>query len=149
MKNLKWSAIALAAALASVPGAGVANEWLVSEGAAAKGGASSFTVGFAGNGVVTDAMIDLAYNASAFDVKVSALSGAYCSVHPKGGIVRVISPESNEALSAKTAAYCQIDLVSKDGASVGGSPLSVIASECAFGAGKSVACDNSGAALAR
>lgn len=121
-----------------------ASEWVVSDAIQGKGGASVFNVGFAGDGSVMDAMLDLNYDASAFTAKVEAVNGASCTIHPKGGVVRVITPIADQPLATKVMALCNVTLLASGGAK-GQAALTVGSAECARGAGKSASCDLSSA----
>lgn len=133
----------IASALVSAPA--LANEWVVSDAVQAKGGAAVFNVGFAGDGEVMDAQIDLNYDGATFSAKVQALNGASCSVHPKGGVVRVLTPESNQALGKGLMALCNVTLLANDNMAKASAGLTVGASECSRGLGKNSACDLSSA----
>jgi hypothetical protein len=143
---MSFKKICLAAFVASamVGSFASANEWVVSDAMQSKGGATVFNVGFAGDGEVMDAQIDLSYDAAAFTANVQAVNGGSCSIHPKGGVVRVLTPESNQPLAAKVMALCNITFVAKGGAK-GQPSLTVGASECSRGLGKSAGCDLSSA----
>jgi hypothetical protein len=123
----------------------LAKEWVVSDAIQAKGGGVLFNVGFAGDGEVMDAQIDLSYDASAFSAKVEPVNGASCSVHPKGGIVRVLTPESNQPLGKAVMALCNVTLLASSGMSKGKPSLTIVGSECSRGPGKDASCDLSSA----
>lgn len=123
----------------------MANEWVVSDAVQSKGGGAVFNVGFAGDGEVMDAQIDLSYDASAFSAKVQALNGASCSIHPKGGIVRVLTPESNQPLGKGVMALCNVTLLASGNSAKGKPSLSIAGSECSRGLGKDASCDLSSA----
>jgi len=125
-----------------------ANEWVVSDAVQAKGGASVFNVGFAGDGAVMDAYLDLNYDAASFTAAVEAVNGASCTIHPKGGVVRVITPIADQPLATKVMALCNVTLVASSGAK-SAAALTVGGSECARGAGKSSGCDLSSAEVAQ
>lgn len=143
--SLKKICLAAFVASAMVGSLASANEWVVSDAMQGKGGATVFNVGFAGDGEVMDAQIDLNYDGEAFVANVQAVNGGSCSVHPKGGVVRVLTPESNQPLSDKVMALCNITFVAK-GSAKSQPSLSVGSSECSRGMGKSAGCDLSSAA---
>lgn len=136
----------LSALIASVAfgSAASANEWVVGDAIQAKGGAAVFNVGFAGDGSVMDAMLDLNYDAAAFTAKVEAVNGASCTIHPKGGVVRVITPIADQPLAAKVTALCNVTLLASSGSKSAPS-LTVGGSECSRGIGKGAGCDLSSA----
>jgi hypothetical protein len=139
---MSFKKVLLAAFVASamVGSVASANEWVVSDPVQAKGGGTVFNIGFAGDGQVMDAQIDLSYDNDAFEAKVLPANGASCSIHPKGGVVRVLTPESNQPLSTKVMALCNVTLVAKGGAK-SQPKLSVVNSECSRGLGKDAGCD--------
>ena len=143
MKSKKLVAALCASAFVCSPV--LANEWVVSDAIQGKGGAVLFNVGFAGDGEVMDAQIDLSYDASAFQAKVQAVNGASCSIHPKGGIVRVLTPESNQPLGKSLMALCNITLLGGGNAAKGKPALGIAGSECSRGLGKDATCDLSSA----
>lgn len=125
-----------------------ANEWIVTEASTSKGG-NAFTVGFAGDGSVMDAMIDLNYDSATFVAKVSALNGASCTIHPDGGTIRVITPIMDSSLDKSIAVLCQISFSGLSGKAASAPSLSVASSECSRGAGKDASCDVSSASLSK
>jgi len=134
----------IAASLLAACQVTLANEWIVSEAAYSKG-AAGYTVGFAGDGTVMDAMVDLSYDAAAFSAKVSAANGASCTIHPDGGVVRVITPISDKALGKSVTALCQVSLISNGSKTASSPTLTVSGSECARGIGIDASCDLSSA----
>jgi len=133
----------LAVMLLCVQGAS-ANEWIVSEATGNKG-SSGFSIGFAGDGSVMDAYIDLNYDSSSFTAQVSGMNGASCTVHPDGGVVRVITPIADKALSKSVMALCQVTLIGNSSKSGAKAALTSAASECSRGAEMNSACDLSSA----
>lgn len=117
-----------------------ANEWIVTEAASSKG-ANSFTVGFAGDGTVMDAMVDFNYDAAAFTAQVSAVNGASCSIHPDGGVVRVITPITETTLGKGVMALCHVSLQGSMAKSGVKPMLTVASAECSRGIGKDASCD--------
>lgn len=142
--KVKSTSVAVLAAVALFGSAASAGEWVVGDAMQGKGGASVFNVGIVGDGSVMDAMLDLNYDASAFTAKVEAVNGASCTIHPKGGVVRVITPIADQPLATKVMALCNVTLLSSGG-SKAQAALTVGGSECARGAGKSASCDLSSA----
>lgn len=144
MNSKKIGLAAAVALMASSPLAS-ANEWVVSDAMQAKGGATQFNVGFAGDGQVTDALLDLSYDASAFTAKVEALNGASCTIHPKGGVVRVITPMVDQPLGKGVMALCNVTLLGSGNMAKSKPVLAIASSECARGLGKDASCDLSSA----
>lgn len=142
--KVKSTSVAVLAAVSLFGSAASAGEWVVSDAMQGKGGASVFNVGIAGDGSVMDAMLDLNYDASAFTAKVEAVNGASCTIHPKGGVVRVITPIADQPLATKVMALCNVTLLSSGGGK-SQAALAVGGSECARGAGKDASCDLSSA----
>jgi hypothetical protein len=142
--NFKKICVATFAASALIGSSAFASEWVLSDAMQAKGGGSVFNVGFAGDGEVMDAQIDFNYDGASFVATVEAVNGASCSVHPKGGVVRVLTPESNQPLDTKVMALCNITLVAA-GSAKSVPSLAVGGSECSRGLGKSAGCDLSSA----
>lgn len=143
--NLKKMCLAAGVAASLMVSAAMANEWVVGEASQTKGGAAQFNVGFAGDGTVMDAMLDLSYDAEAFSAKVEALNGASCTIHPKGGIVRVITPISDQPLGKGVMALCNVTLLASGNRAKAVPSLEVAGSECARGLGKDASCDLSSA----
>ena len=143
--NFKKIGLAAVVASAFAASGAMANEWVVSDAMQAKGGAAQFNVGFAGDGTVMDAMLDLSYDAVAFSAKVEGLNGASCTIHPKGGVVRVITPVSDQPLGKGVMALCNVTLLASGNMAKGKPSLSIAGSECARGLGKDASCDLSSA----
>jgi hypothetical protein len=147
MMNMRKIGLVALVASALVGANATANEWVVGDAIQAKGGAAVFNIGFAGDGEVMDAMLDLNYDATAFTANVEAVNGASCTIHPKGGVVRVITPIADQPLAAKVTALCNVTLLATSG-SKAAPTLAVGGSECARGAGKDASCDLSSAGQA-
>jgi hypothetical protein len=143
--NFKNSCLAAAAMSVFAVSSVFANEWVVTDAIQGKGGASQLSVGFAGDGTVMDAMIDLSFDGGAYTAKVEALNGAACAVHPKGDAVRVITPISDQPLGEALVALCNVTLLAKNGMAKGAPALSIMGSECSRGTGKDDNCDLSSA----
>jgi hypothetical protein len=143
--NFKRICVAAAMVSAFATSGALANEWVVGDAAEGKGGATQFNVGFAGDGHVLDAMLDLNYDAREFSAKVQELNGASCTIHPKGGIVRVITPVSDQPLGKGVMALCNVTLMSNGSMAKGKPALTIAGSECSRGLGKDAGCDLSSA----
>lgn len=125
-----------------------ANEWIVTEGSGQKG-VATFTVGFAGDGAVTDASVDLSYDAQAFAAKVSGLNGGSCTIHPDGGVVRVITPIADASLSKAVVALCQVSLAAVGSKAGSKASLSPANADCFRGTPERAECDLSSADVAK
>jgi len=115
-------------------------EFVLDSAGFAKGANSSTAlVGFGGNTDITDAQVDVTYDAKAVKVSVKAFGNAGCS-NPKAGLVRVVSPDmGGQALGEKMGAYCQITVTKLKGGS-GSAELSLGNAFCSGIGGAEKAC---------
>jgi nitrous oxidase accessory protein NosD len=148
---MKIKTILVASVLVGASMAASAADWTVGDPMSAKSGGAVFPVGLYSDGVVSDAMIDLNYDAEKFVATVEAVNGAVCVVHPKGGVVRVISPDrGSEAVAKGMNLYCNVTLSAR-GAKSSAAPAALAVSQvwCNKSDASAVDCGSDGASASQ
>jgi hypothetical protein len=93
-------------------------------------------------------MVDLRYDSAAFVATVEAVNGASCVVHPKGGIVRVITPDAGSVPLAKGMnVFCNVRFSPIGGAKNATPSISVDRADCSKPDATLVACGSEAATL--
>lgn len=131
-----------AAALSAVSMPAWSSEFFIDQSLDKAGRSLTALVGFSGDTAITDAQVDVNYDASVMSVSVKALGAAGCS-NPRPGLIRVVSPDlGGKVLGEKVGAYCQIVATALNGKTLrpGAGSLSLQNPFCSGQGGSAIGC---------